>query len=167
MLFQEGAPGVIQQQAVGLQRLLHLLAGPLIFFDKFDGLAEEFELHEGRLAALPRDRHLWRAMSFEQLSDVALERRLRHPVLVVRIERLFRQKEAVRAVDVAGRAAGLREEVEAGRRVERSRWNGFRSLRVLHRQFQPLSVSRRLSAAHAQSKGRASAARLKQACDSQ
>ena len=116
VLLEEGAPGVVEQDAVGLEGLLNRLPGLAVFFDEFDGALEEFELHQRRLAALPGDRHFGRAMRLEQLADVALERRLRHPVLVVGVERLLRQEEAIGAVDVAGRPARLGEQMKARRR---------------------------------------------------
>ena len=108
VLLEEGAPGVVDEEAVGLTGLLNPLAGLLVLFDERDGLLEELELHQGRLAALPGDRHLGRAVRLDELADVALERRLRHPVPVVGIERLLGQEEAVGAVDVARRPAGRR-----------------------------------------------------------
>ena len=84
VFLEEGAPVVVEQQAVGLESVLHRLAGPAVFLDQFDGALEELELHQRRLAALPGDGHLGRAMRFQQLADVGLERGLRHPVLVVR-----------------------------------------------------------------------------------
>ena len=119
VLLEEGAPGVIEQHAVGLKGVLHLLAGPPVFLDQRDRVLEELQLHQRRLAALPRHRHFGRAVRLQQLPDIGLERGLRHPVLVVGIQRLLRQEEAIGAVDVAGGAARLREQVKARRRADR------------------------------------------------
>ena len=62
-------------------------------------------------------------MRLEQLTDVGLERGLGHAVLLVRVQRLLRQEEAVGAIDVAGRSARLGQQVEPGRSV-----GGHRSL---------------------------------------
>ena len=128
VFLEEGAPGIVEEQTVGLEGLLNRLAGLPVFFDELDRAFKEFELHQGRLAALPGDRHLRRAVGFQELADIALERRFRHAVFVVGIERFLRQKEAVRAVDVAGRSAGLGEQVKARRRVGRSGLNWPRHL---------------------------------------
>ena len=117
VLLEEGAPLVVEQDAVGLERVLHDLARPTVSLDEVDRAPEEVELHQRRLAALPRHRHLGCAMRFQQLTDVGLEGRIRHPVRVVGIERFLREKEAVRAVDVAGRPAWFREQVESRRRA--------------------------------------------------
>ena len=101
MLLEERAPGVVEQQAVGLKRVLYGLAGAAVFLDERDGLLEELQLHQRRLAALPGDGHLGRAVRFQQLADIGLERRARHPVLVVGIERFLREEETIRAIDVA------------------------------------------------------------------
>ena len=129
VLLEEGAPGVVKEKAVGLERLLNRLTGPLVFFDELDRALEKLDLHQRRLAALPGDRHFGGAMGFEELPDIALERLRRHPVLVIGIERLLRQKEAVGAVDVARRSAGFRKKVEGRRRPDRARCSRRRRLR--------------------------------------
>ena len=70
VLLEEGAPGVVEQQAVGLEGLLDRLPRLSVFFDEFDRALEEFELHQGRLAPLPGDRYLRRAVGFQQLADI-------------------------------------------------------------------------------------------------
>ncbi len=117
VLLEEHAPVVVEQQAVGLEGVLHRLAGLAVLVDQLDRAAEELELHQRRLAALPGHRDLRRAVRLEQLADVGLERGLGHAVLVVRVQRFLGQEEAVGAVDVAGRAARLGQQVEARRRV--------------------------------------------------
>src|SRR5271165_3708169 len=74
VLLEEGAPGVVEQEPVGLERLLHRLAGLSVLLDQFDRALEEFELHQRRLAPLPGDGHLGRSMRFQKLADIALER---------------------------------------------------------------------------------------------
>ena len=58
VLLEERAPVVVEQQAVGLERVLHGLAGPAVLLDQFHRAAKEVELHQRRLAALPCHRHL-------------------------------------------------------------------------------------------------------------
>ena len=117
VLLEEGAPVVVEQDAVGLEGVLHGLAGPAVLLDELDGAPEELELHQRRLAALPRHGDLGRAVRLEQLADVGLERGLGHPALVVRIQRFLGQEEAIRAIDVAGGPARLRQQVEARRSI--------------------------------------------------
>ena len=117
VFLEEGAPVIVEQDAVGLKGVLHDLPGPAVLLDEFDGAPEEFELHQRRLAALPRHGHLGRAVRLQQLADIGLERGIGHPVLVVRIQRFLGQEEAIRAVDIAGGAARLRQQVKTGRRI--------------------------------------------------
>ena len=115
VLLEEAAPVVVQQQAVGLEGVLDRLPGPAVLLDQLDRMLKEFEFHQRRLAALPGHRDFGHAVRFEQLADVGLERGRRHPALVVRVERFLGQEEAVGAIDIAGRAAGLGQQMETGR----------------------------------------------------
>ena len=128
VLLEEGAPLIVEQDAVGLEGVLHALARPAILLDEFDRAPEELELHQRRLATLPCHGHLRRTMRLQQLADVGFERGLRHPVLLVRIERFLGEEEAVGAIDVAGRPARLRQQVEA-------RWAAGRHRRIRHGRF--------------------------------
>ena len=148
VFLEERAPVVIEKDAVGLEGVLHHLAGPAVLFNQFDGAPEEIELHQRRLAALPRHRHLGRAVRLQQLPDVGLERGLGHPLLVVRVQRFLGQEEAILAVNIAGGPARLRQQVEARRRIQLAlsivgHKNHFRALFVLLRQ-QPAFVGRRI-----------------------
>jgi len=58
VFLEEGAPVLVEQDAVGLKRVPHDLARPTILVDELEGAPEEVELHQRRFAALPRDRHL-------------------------------------------------------------------------------------------------------------
>jgi hypothetical protein len=119
VLLEEGAPVIVEKHAVGLKRVLYDLLGPTVLFDELDRAPEEFEFHQRRLAALPRHRHLRRAVRLQQLTDVGLERSLGHPVLFVRIQRLLGQEEAIRAIDVARGPARLRQQMKARRGIGR------------------------------------------------
>ena len=126
VFLEEGPPVVIEKNAIGLKGVLDYLAGPPILLDDFDGAPEEIELHQRRLAALPRHCYLERAVRLQQLPDVGLERVLGHPLLIVRIQCLLRQEEAILAVNVAGCPARLRQQVEARRRIDWQRGVSYR-----------------------------------------
>ena len=122
VLLEEGAPLVVEGDAIGLEGVLDALAGPAVLLDQRDGPAEEVHAHEGGFPALPRYRDAGVAMGLEQLPDVGLKRGRGHPVLLVGIECFLREKEAVLAIDVAGGPAGLGEQVEPWRRTRRDLW---------------------------------------------
>jgi hypothetical protein len=90
MFLEKRAPVVIEKDAVGLEGLLHHLAGSPVLLDQFDGSPEEVEFHQRWLAALPRYCHLGRTVRLQQLPDVGLQRGLRHSLFVVRVERFLR-----------------------------------------------------------------------------
>ena len=112
MFLEERAPVIVEQQAVGLEGVLHDLFGPTVGFNDFHRTLEEFELHQRRLTTLPRNRDLPRAMRFEQLADVGLERGLGHPTLFVRIQCLLGKEETIGAINITGGPARLRQQVE-------------------------------------------------------
>ncbi len=117
VFLEESAPFVIEQDAVGLKSVLHDLVRTAVFLHEFDGAAEELDLHEGRLAALPSHSDVRSAVRFQQLADVGLERGLGHPILFVGIERFLGEEEAVRAIDIASGSARFREEVKGRGRL--------------------------------------------------
>lgn len=55
---EEGAPGLVQPGAVGLQGVGHLLAGLFMLFGQLDRALEEIQAHQQRLAPLPGNAHL-------------------------------------------------------------------------------------------------------------
>jgi hypothetical protein len=65
VFLEEHAPVLINQNAICLECMLHRLTWATVFLDQFDGLPEEAELHERRLAALPRNRDFGRAMRLQ------------------------------------------------------------------------------------------------------
>ena len=142
VFLEEGAPVIVEKDAVGLKGVLHDLSRPAVLFDEFDGAPEEVELHQRRLAALPRHCHCGRAVRLQQLADVGVERVIRHPVLFVRIQRILGQEEAVRAIDIAGGPTRLRQQVEARRRIQRRDIFGV-ELFILHRFTSAQSGSKR------------------------
>ena len=50
---------------------------------------EEIQPHQGRLAALPGDRHLRRPVRFEELADVGLQQLIGHAEAAAGIEHLL------------------------------------------------------------------------------
>ena len=112
---EELAPLVVEQRAVGLDRVLELLARAPVPLGQLDGAAEEVEAHQRGLAALPGDGDLaGPAATSSSWRDVGLEHVVAHPEPVARVERLLRQEEAVLAVEVADRAGRLGQHVELG-----------------------------------------------------
>src|SRR5216683_281349 len=113
VFLEEDAPLIIEKDAVGLKSVLHDLIGSAVLFNELDGAPEELELHQRRLAPLPSHGYLRSAVRLQQLADVGLECRIRHPALFVRIERLLGQEEAISAIDIASGPARLRQQVKA------------------------------------------------------
>ena len=113
VFLEKRAPLVIKEDAVRLERVLDGLPGPAIFLDEFNGTPEELNLHQRGFAALPCDSHRRRTMRFEELFDVELERLVRHPMLLIRIQGIFGKEEAIGAIDVAGRTARFCQQVKA------------------------------------------------------
>ena len=119
VLLEEGAPVVVEQDPVGLEGLLNHLPRPAVLLDQLDGAGEEGEPHQRRLAPLPGHRHLGSPVRLQELADVGLEGGLGHPLLVIGVQRILGEEEAVGAVDVAGGTARLGEQVERRRRERR------------------------------------------------
>ena len=112
VFFKEGAPGIIQQGAVGLEGVFQGHSRPAVPFSQDHSLTEEIQAHQGGFAPLPGDGDLVGLVGFDQLPDIGFKQLLAHAELAVGIERFFIQEEAVGAVQVAGRAGGLGQQVE-------------------------------------------------------
>ena len=116
VLLQERAPLVVQQGAVGLDRVEDPLARPRVLVFQLDGPAEKVQAHHGRLAALPGHDHLRHPrVRLHELADIGLLQPGGHPELTARVQHLLGQEEAVLAVQVAHRAGGLGHHVEGQR----------------------------------------------------
>lgn len=89
VLLEERAPLVIQKNAVGLKSVFHGLPGFAVLLDNLDRTPEEVELHQRRFPSLPRHRYRRRAVRFQQLTDVGLQRDIGHPVRFVGIQRVL------------------------------------------------------------------------------
>ena len=114
VLLEEGAPGVVQLRAVGLDGVGDLLSRLLVPLDVLDRALEEVEAHERRLATLPADDDFRSGLRLEQLTDVGLEELVGHPEPAAGIEHLLREEEAVLAIEVADRAGRLGQQMEIG-----------------------------------------------------
>ena len=95
VLVKEPAPIVVEENAVGLERVLDPGPRLLVFLLELDRSPEEIEAHEGRLPALPCDRHLGDLVGFEKLPDIGLVDLIRHPEAASRVQSLsfFRKKQ--------------------------------------------------------------------------
>ena len=116
VLLEEPRPVAVDLGAVGLDRVDDCRARAGVLLAQLDGPAEELEPHEHRLAALPGDLDLRRAVRLHELPDVALEKLIAHVRPRAGIQLLLLEEEAVGAVEVAHGAGGLGQQVEGPRR---------------------------------------------------
>ena len=79
MRLEEARPFVVQQHAVGLDRVHDLLARPLVLRHHIDGSPEKRQTHQCRLASLPLDFDLRVRLRGHQLAAVALQHIVGHP----------------------------------------------------------------------------------------
>ena len=80
---------------------------------QFNGTLEEVESHQGRLSALPGEGDFENVMGGDVLSGVLFEQGVRHAETAPRKQPLFREEEAVLAIEVADCAAGLQQNVKS------------------------------------------------------
>jgi hypothetical protein len=85
ILVEKLAPLLVEEDAIGLEGVLDLGSGLLIFFLKFHGAPEEMETHESRLASLPGHGYLRNLVGFEMLPDMSLVDLIGHPEIAFRI----------------------------------------------------------------------------------
>jgi len=119
VFLEERAPFVVKKDAIGLKGVFHCLLWPTVFFDELDGAPEELDFHQRRLAPLPRHGYGGCAVRLQQLTNVGLECGIGHPILLIGIQRLFGQEEAISAIDVASGTARFRQQVKSRRRLSR------------------------------------------------
>jgi hypothetical protein len=106
VLGKEGAPPLVDQRAVGLERILDALAvgiAPL----ELQGAAVEVNAEQQRLAPVPAELHDGDIVGLDVLADVAFEQLVAHHRLTAAVLRRLVQIVAVAAVEVAARAGGL------------------------------------------------------------
>ena len=100
------APRLVDQRAVGLERILDALAvgiAPL----ELQGAAVEVNAEQQRLAPVPAELHDGDIVGLDVLADVAFEQLVAHHRLTAAVLRRLVQIVAVAAVEVAARAGGL------------------------------------------------------------
>lgn len=89
LLAQELAPFVVEQRAVGLQRVVNLLPAGVLPL-KRNGLAKEIDAEQRRLASLPGKADLGHVLPVDVLPDVRFENVVGHtPAGLVGVERSF------------------------------------------------------------------------------
>ena len=103
---EEVAPRLVDQRAVGLQRVLDPLAVG-IFLLQLHRFPVEFEAQQQRFAAVPAELHGIHLVGFDILADVAFEQFVAHHGLPASVLHGLVQIVTVVAVEVAGRAGGF------------------------------------------------------------
>ena len=111
---EEVAPGHIQEDAVGLHRMLDRNAWTSVLFDVVHRALEEVQPHQGRFATLPGNRHFWGTLRFKRLADVGFEGLIAHTKAAVGVELLLRQEKAIGAIEVAGGARRFGQDMKGG-----------------------------------------------------
>ena len=119
MLFEEAAPAIIQFCTVGLDGVVNCYARADILLHQFHGILEEFQPHQGRLAALPGDGHLGGILRLDDALDVGLQHIVFHAEGAAWVERLLGQEETVLAVQIADGTGRFGHHVEVIRGVLR------------------------------------------------
>jgi len=109
---QKAAPGIVQQRAVGLQRVDHAhsrFATPLLQRHRSP---EKVQPHQQRLPTLPAKGHLGHALGRDVLAGERLQHLVRHAKFGIGIQVRFGKIVAVGAVQVANRPARLEHDVK-------------------------------------------------------
>src|SRR5579862_622822 len=65
VFLKKGTPIIVDKNAVGLKGVFYALFGPAVFFYELDRASEEVNLHQRRLATLPRHGHGRRAVRLQ------------------------------------------------------------------------------------------------------
>src|SRR6266516_2241538 len=130
VLAEKLAPGLIQEDAIGLHRMLDSNDWTRVLFDVVHCSLEKVQSHQGGFAALPGNGHFRGALRLDQLADIGFEQIITHAKAAVRVEFLLGKEKAVRAIEVACCARGFAQDMERGWCVLRPRsrkvWHGFR-----------------------------------------
>jgi len=108
IVVKELAPIVIEQNAVGLQRVADLLTGLATFFLQFNRPSEEIYPHQGRLTALPGKADHGKA-KLHVVFDQPLEHRIAHALPTLAKFGSPALVEAVFAINIAIRPGWLNQ----------------------------------------------------------
>jgi len=119
VLLEELRPVVVEQHSVGLEAVVDAHAGLFVLLLVTDGLAEEVEAHQGRLAALPGEGHFGHLLRLNVLPRVFLQQGRVHAEVAAGVEAFLGEEVTVLAVEVADGAAGLGHEMEGARHRSR------------------------------------------------
>ncbi len=112
VIAEEFAPGVVQEEAVGLQGVVDAFAARMLLLQSHD-LAIKIEPHERGLASVPGELREIGILRGDILADELLQEAVGHCSAGLLVEQLFLvQVVAVGAVQVAQRADRLRHHVE-------------------------------------------------------
>ena len=114
VLGEEGAPLVVEEHAVGLERALHSHAVGHATCLGSARPPEEVDPHQGRLAALPGEGDLRDPLRLGGLRDEGLDHVVAHAEVAPRIQVLLLEVEAVVTAQVAARADRFGHDVERG-----------------------------------------------------
>lgn len=112
VLAEKLAPGIVQEDAIGLHGMLDADAWASVDMHKIHGAFEEVETHQGGFATLPGNRDLGRTLRFEQLADIGLEGLIAHAKAAVGVEFLLGEEKAIGAIQVASGARRFAQDVK-------------------------------------------------------
>ena len=112
LVVKELAPLIVEQRAVGLQRVLNAHSRLFIFLLQGYRLAEKIQPHERWLATLPGKNHFGHLLGLDILAGVVFQHFIRHAETALGIQILFLKIKAVLAVEIANSPAGLDHNME-------------------------------------------------------
>ena len=102
LICQKSTPGVVQQDAIGLDAISHAPPWRFVLALKVDSLLEETHSQGGRLASVPGEGDIRPVSSIEMLEDILLKQTFRHPERhSIRVKAAFVPVVAIFTVEVA------------------------------------------------------------------
>ena len=114
MLFEEVAPGVIEQRAIGLQRVVDFHAGSGMFLLQLHRPPEKIQPHESRFAALPGKGDFRHLLGGDVLARECFQYGVGHAELAVGIHHFFGEEVTIFTVQIANGPARFGHEVKGG-----------------------------------------------------
>ena len=115
VLFEERAPVVVKQRAVGLQGVGHPLARPFVFINQFNRALEEIQAHQAWFSSLPGHTDLSGLLGCQQLFYIRLKHLIRHAQAAIRIKLILPQVKTICASQVACGTRRLSQQREGSR----------------------------------------------------